>query len=41
MTGTFITITAIIVGGLHGVFFEKRLSEKIKNSLMKVVLWSN
>jgi uncharacterized membrane protein YqgA involved in biofilm formation len=32
MTGTFINVTAIIVGGLLGVFFGRRLSDNIKNT---------
>jgi uncharacterized membrane protein YqgA involved in biofilm formation len=32
MTGTFINVAAIIVGGLLGIFFGRRLSENIKNT---------
>jgi hypothetical protein len=34
MTGTFINVTAIIVGGLIGIFFGRRLSDNIKNTLI-------
>jgi len=34
MTGTFINITAIIIGGLLGIFFGARLSDNIKNTVI-------
>lgn len=34
MTGTFINVTAIIVGGLLGIFFGARLSDNIKNTVI-------
>ncbi len=34
MTGTFINVTAIIVGGLIGIFFGRHLSDNIKNTLI-------
>jgi uncharacterized membrane protein YqgA involved in biofilm formation len=34
MTGTFINVTAIIVGGLLGIFFGARLSENLKNTVV-------
>ncbi len=34
MTGTFINVAAIIVGGLLGIFFGRRLSENIKNTVI-------
>ena len=34
MTGTFIDVTAIIVGGLLGIFFGGRLSDNIKNTVI-------
>jgi uncharacterized membrane protein YqgA involved in biofilm formation len=34
MTGTLINVTAIIVGGLLGIFFGARLSENLKNTVV-------
>jgi uncharacterized membrane protein YqgA involved in biofilm formation len=34
MTGTFINVAAIIVGGLLGIFFGRRLSENITNTVI-------
>jgi len=34
MTGTFINVTAIIVGGLLGIFFGARLSDNLKNTVV-------
>lgn len=34
MTGTFINVTAIIIGGLLGIFFGARLSDNIKNTVI-------
>jgi uncharacterized membrane protein YqgA involved in biofilm formation len=34
MTGTFINVAAIIIGGLIGIFFGRRLSDNIKNTLI-------
>lgn len=34
MTGTFINVTAIIVGGLLGILFGARLSENLKNTVI-------
>jgi len=34
MTGTFINVAAIIVGGLVGIFFGRRLSDNIKNTVI-------
>ena len=34
MTGTFINVTAIIIGGLLGIFFVARLSDNIKNTVI-------
>jgi len=34
MTGTFINVIAIIVGGLLGIFFGARLSDNIKNTVI-------
>ena len=34
MTGTFINVTAIIVGGLLGIFFGGRLSDNLKNTVI-------
>jgi len=34
MTGTFINLTAIIIGGLLGIFFGARLSDNIKNTVI-------
>ena len=34
MTGTFINVTAIIVGGLLGIFFGDRLSDNLKNTVI-------
>jgi hypothetical protein len=34
MTGTFIIVAAIIIGGLIGIFFGRRLSDNIKNTLI-------
>jgi len=34
MTGTFINVTAIIIGGLIGIFFGARLSDNIKNTVI-------
>lgn len=34
MTGTFINVTAIMVGGLLSVFFERHLSNIIKNTMI-------
>jgi uncharacterized membrane protein YqgA involved in biofilm formation len=34
MTGTFINVTAIIIGGLLGIFFGARLSDSIKNTVI-------
>jgi uncharacterized protein len=34
MTGTFINVAAIIVGGLLGIFFGRRLSENINNTVI-------
>jgi len=34
MTGTFINVTAIIVGGLLGILFGARLSDNIKNTVI-------
>lgn len=34
MTGTLINVAAIIVGGLLGIFFGRRLSDNIKNTVV-------
>jgi len=34
MTGTLINVVAIIVGGMLGIFFGKRLSDNIKNTVV-------
>lgn len=34
MTGTLINVAAIIVGGLLGIFFGRRLSDNIKNTVI-------
>jgi uncharacterized membrane protein YqgA involved in biofilm formation len=34
MTGTFINVAAIIISGLIGIFFGRRLSDNIKNNLI-------
>jgi len=34
MTGTLINVAAIIVGGLLGIFFGRRLSNNIKNTVV-------
>ena len=34
MTGTFINVAAIIVGGMLGVFFGRHLSDNIKNTIL-------
>lgn len=34
MTGTLINVTAIIVGGMLGLFLGKRLSDNLKNTLI-------
>jgi hypothetical protein len=34
MTGTFINVTAIIVGSLLGIFFGARLSDNLKNTVV-------
>ena len=34
MTGTFINVAAIIIGGSIGIFFGRRLSDNIKNTLI-------
>jgi hypothetical protein len=34
MTGTLINVTAIVVGGLFGIFLGRRLSDNLKNTVI-------
>jgi hypothetical protein len=34
MTGTLINVTAIVVGGLLGIFLGRRLSDNLKNTVI-------